>query len=161
MLVVVVTADPKNAAHDAEGPVTALRDLGARVLTAGFDLDDLDDDALSKRAPNVVVVDAGDRLETGYAGLRRIKTIPAVQDGPTLLTVPNARLPSLVSATAGADDFVLRPIVPAELYARVRQLDWRLAAFAGDEVVKTGELVIDLAGYEARLRGRQLLLTHQ
>jgi DNA-binding response OmpR family regulator len=51
--------------------------------------------------------------------------------------------------------------VPAELYARLRQLDWRFASFKSDEVIKVGDLTIDLAGYEAHLRDRKLELTHQ
>ena len=53
------------------------------------------------------------------------------------------------------------PVVPAELYARLRQLDWLTATFGSDEVLKMDELVIDVAGYEARLGGRRLDLTHQ
>ena len=54
-----------------------------------------------------------------------------------------------------------KPVVPAELYARLRQRDWESAAFGGEEVIKLEDLVIDVAGYEARLRGRKLQLTHQ
>ena len=58
-------------------------------------------------------------------------------------------------------DFVLVPIVPAELYARLRQLDWRFAAFSAADRVKVGELEIDISAYEAHLRDRKLDLTHQ
>ena len=45
--------------------------------------------------------------------------------------------------------------------ARVRQLDWRSATFGSDEVIKIGDLLIDIAGYEASWNGRKLGLTHQ
>ncbi|NVB81297.1 MAG: response regulator transcription factor [Kofleriaceae bacterium] len=53
------------------------------------------------------------------------------------------------------------PIVPAELYARLRQLDWKSATFGSDEVIKIDDLLIDIAGYEARIAGRRIDLTHQ
>ena len=49
----------------------------------------------------------------------------------------------------------------AELYARMRQLDWRTATFGTDEILKIDDLVVDIAGYEARLAGRRIELTHQ
>jgi len=55
----------------------------------------------------------------------------------------------------------LLPLVPAELYARIRQLDWKTAAFGSEEVLKIEELLIDVAGHEAKLGGRRLALTHQ
>jgi DNA-binding response OmpR family regulator len=59
------------------------------------------------------------------------------------------------------NDFILMPLVPAELYARLRQLDWKTSTFGSEEVLKIEDLVIDVAGYEARLGGRRLELTHQ
>src|SRR5262249_34619446 len=59
------------------------------------------------------------------------------------------------------DDFFLVPVVPAELYARLRQVDWRLSSFNADERLKVDDLHIDLAGYEGHLRDRKLELTHQ
>lgn len=161
MLALVITADPKAAETDAEGPALALRDLGGKVIACGLDLDDVDEEQLTKKRPNVIVVDAGDRLDSGYAVLKKAREMAVLQDVPALMTVTTARLPALDFAAGGFDDFVLRPIVPAELYARVRQLDWRLSAFAGEELLKAGDLVIDMAGYEVRLRGRPLVLTHQ
>jgi len=55
----------------------------------------------------------------------------------------------------------LKPVVPAELYTRLRQLDWRSATFGSDDLIKVESLVIDVAGYEARVEGRRLELTHQ
>ena len=45
-----------------------------------------------------------------------------------MVAVTTQRLSSL-DFRAG-DDFILVPMVPAELYARLRQLDWRFAAFS-------------------------------
>ena len=76
------------------------------------------------------------------------------------MAITVARL-SALDFSIGFDDFVLMPIVPAELYARLRQLDWKSATFGSDEVIKIDDLVIDIAGYEARIAGRRIDLTHQ
>lgn len=107
-----------------------------------------------------MVADAGDDLSP-LAPLRRaLDGLPVLADVPSLLVVTLPRLPGL-DFSLGFDDFALRPLVPAELYARLRQLDWRTAAFGGEEVIKIGDLVIDIAGYEAFVGGRRLDLTHQ
>ena len=106
------------------------------------------------------MIDAGDEVERGMRSLRKVADFPPLVDVPALLAVTLPRLPGL-DFSVGALDFILKPIVPAELYARLRQLDWRSASFGSDEVIKVSELVIDVAGYEARLRGRKLQLTHQ
>ena len=108
----------------------------------------------------MIVVDAGDDLVAGTRAVRKLRAGGPLAEVPVLLALTLARLPAL-DFSAGFDDFVLEPLVPAELYARLRQLDWRTAAFGSDEVLKLDELVIDIAGHEARLGGRRLALTHQ
>ncbi|RMH45147.1 MAG: DNA-binding response regulator [Deltaproteobacteria bacterium] len=137
-----------------------LVDLGCRVTAGRFDLGELDDEELYARPPNIVVVDAGDEIPRASRCLRRLGDHEVLGDVPVLLALTVPRLPSL-DFSLGFDDFVLEPIVPAELYARLRQLDWRSAAFGSDEVLKVGDLVIDVAGYEAHYRGRRLDFTHQ
>src|SRR3569623_1857015 len=73
---------------------------------------------------------------------------------PILLAVTVSRLPAL-DFSIGYDDFVLMPSVPAELYGRVRQLDWRAATFGSEEVNKVDDLVIDIAGNEAKIGGHR------
>jgi DNA-binding response OmpR family regulator len=137
-----------------------LRDLGCTVIVCGFDLEQLDSAELRRRPPNMVVVDAGHAVEMATICRRKLDSLAILADVPSIIAVEVGRLPAL-DFSVGFDDFVLLPIVPAELYARLRQLDWRMAAFGSEEVIKVGELVIDIAGYEASLRGRQLDFTHQ
>jgi DNA-binding response OmpR family regulator len=139
---------------------TALRDLGCRVALSRFDFGDLDEEELLTIPPTIVVVDAGDELERANRCLRKLASFEPLADTPALLVVALARLPAL-DFSVGFDDFVLKPTVPAELYARLRQLDWRTAMFGSEEILKVGDLVIDVAGYEAHLRGRRVDFTHQ
>ena len=137
-----------------------LVELGCRVTLGRFDLGGLDLDALAHKAPNVVVVEAGDDLARAQKTIKRLRDDGPLVEVPILLAVTVARLPAL-DFSIGFDDFVLMPIVPAELYGRMRQLDWKTATFGSDEVLKIDELVIDIAGYEVRIAGRRVDLTHQ
>src|SRR6185369_9336815 len=101
--------------------------------------------------------------ETGTACLKALRKVQVLETVPALTAVTLARLGGLEfrAASGVGDDFILVPVVPAELYARLRRLDWRFAAFTGEELLKAGDLQLDLAGYEAHLRDRKLDLTHQ
>jgi DNA-binding response OmpR family regulator len=56
---------------------------------------------------------------------------------------------------------VLSPVVAPELYARIRQLDWRMSSFRAAGRIKIGDLVIDAVAVEASYRGRALKLPRQ
>src|ERR1035441_1636689 len=122
----VVTSRPQLGASEPDSPAAALRELGCEVVTVGYDLDDLPDDIDHVR-PSVVVVDAGPHLEVGRAVLKRAKQLPTLADIPILICIEVSRLAGL-DPELGMDDFILSPIVGPELYARVRQLDWRLSS---------------------------------
>ncbi len=160
MRVVVLCAEPEASERDPESVTSILRDLGCDVLAGRFDLGLLDEADLHKRPATLVIVDAGDELERGHRCLRKLGDFPPLAEVPAIVALTLPRLPGL-DFSAGASDFILKPVVPAELYARLRQLDWENAAFGSDEVIKLEDLVIDIAGYEVRLRGRKLQLTHQ
>ena len=156
MKILLVKLSPEGE-PDPESLERTLADLGCDVDVAHFDQALVEGPV--RKPPQVVVLEARDRLESAYACLKKLRARPELADTPALIAVTTARLSGL--DFGAADDFVLSPIVPAELYARLRQLDWRLAAFSSEERVKAGDLVIDLAGYEAHLRDRRLELTHQ
>jgi len=157
--VVVLCNDPERALRDPESVICALGDLGCRVSAGRFDFGGLDEEELLRHPPAILIVDAGDELDRGFQALRKRNHTPPLGDVPVLLTTTVPRLPSL-DFSAGFDDFLLSPIVPAELYARLRQLDWSNASFSSDEVIKIDELVIDVSGYEVRAKGRTIDFTH-
>ncbi len=159
MRALVVTSKPKIAISEPDSPAAALHELGCDVVACGYDLDDLPDDIDSRR-PSVVVIDAGAHLEVGRAAIKRMRQVSTLIDVPALLCVEVSRLPGL-DPELGVDDFVLSPIVGPELYARVRQLDWRLSSFRAAGRIKLGDLVIDTVAVEVTYRGRQLKLPRQ
>ena len=160
MRVLVVCSEPESAPTDADSAAAVLVDLGCRVTLCRFDLGDLDEEESDQKPPALLVMDAGDELGRASQCRRKLDQIPSLSEIPTLLVVTVPRLPAL-DFSSGFDDFLLRPIVPAELYARLRQLDWRTSAFGSDEVIKIGDLHIDVSGYEVFLGGRRLDFTHQ
>src|SRR5689334_14161583 len=140
--------------------MTLLVELGGRVSAGRFDLGGLDFDDLAAHPPAVCVIEGGDDAQRAQKAIQKLRDGGPLLEVPILLAVTLARLPSL-DFSIGFDDFVLMPIVPAELYARLRQLDWKSATFGSDEVIKIDDLVIDIAGYEAKIGGHRIDLTHQ
>jgi DNA-binding response OmpR family regulator len=157
--VVVICSDPERAA-DPGTVATLLTELGCRVTVGRFDLGGLDLEQVAQQPPTVVVVEAGDDVGRAQKTVKRLRDEGPLVEVPILIAVTVGRLPAL-DFSIGFDDFVLMPIVPAELYARMRQVDWRTATFGNDDLLKIDDLVIDIAGYEVRLGGRRIELTHQ
>jgi two-component system, OmpR family, alkaline phosphatase synthesis response regulator PhoP len=160
MRALVVTSNPDAALSNPSSPAGALRDLGCEVLTVGYDIDSLPED-IEVRRPSVAVVDAGAHLEVGRAAIRRMREIGSLTDVPVLLCVEASRLVGLLNTEVGADDFVVRPFVASELYARIRQLDWRMSSFRGAGRIKIEDLMLDVVAADVWYRGRAVKLPRQ
>ena len=79
---------------------------------------------------------------------------------PVLGVVPANRLDRYVP-NASMDDFIVYPYNPQEL---VKRMDWVLTRTrepGSNEVVKTGDLLIDIGKYEVSLGGRRVILTYK
>jgi DNA-binding response OmpR family regulator len=150
------------AADDSPG-AELLRQLGCKVRVEELREDGapaFDPQDLGPLPPALVLLEVPEHAELTASALRRLRRLPALGDTPVLLAVSAARVTAL-DWRAGFDDFVLVPYVPQELYARVRQLEWRHSAFSQEEVLKSADLVVDLAAHEVRVAGREVALTHQ
>ena len=156
---ILVVGSPQ-LAERPEGGAATLRDLGCRVRVADL-WEPLESDAsVHDTPPAAVLVEALDLVEVGRAALARLRAVPALREVPVLLAVTVNALQRL-SVEDAFDDVVLVPYVPVELYVRIRRQEHRKSAFADDERVKLGALVIDVAAHEAQLEGARVDLTHQ
>jgi len=129
---------------------------GFRVLTAGDGPAAL---AAARAArPDLVVLDLAlpemDGLDVART-LRRESEVPII-----MLTARADEADRLVGLELGADDYIVKPFSPKELVARVRAVLRRWdGARAGTELVRAGDLTLDVPRMQATLAGRVLALT--
>jgi len=117
-------------------------------------------DAIRRDRPDLVVLDLGlpgmDGLDVTRE-IRRSSSLPVI-----MLTARDDELDKLLGLELGADDYVTKPFSPRELVARVRAVlrrADRVADQAADEVVRAGDLTLDVPRMRADLGGRRLDLT--
>ena len=115
----------------AEGPA----DLDAVVL----ELAAVAEDPLAKRF-----------LEQAHAG-----------DAPPVIGVFAPERLSAYDPALELDDFVLSTAPPEELCARVRQAVWKRHRVDTKNVLRCGDLVMDLANYTVHVAGRDVELTYK
>ncbi|WP_437543824.1 response regulator transcription factor [Sorangium sp. So ce367] len=113
------------------------------------------DDESKARA---IVVEALDRPDLAAAALRALRREPRLEEVGALVAVSVAQI-ARIEPSSGFDDFLLVPYVPAELYARVRLVEWRRSEFATEERVKVGAIVIDRAAHDVSVGGMHVPLT--
>jgi DNA-binding response OmpR family regulator len=129
-----------------------LTDAGFAVTTARSG-----DEALMRvrtGSPDLVVLDLGlpglDGLDVTRA-IRRDGNLPII-----ILTARDDETDRIVGLELGADDYVTKPFSPRELVARVRAVLRRNATAAGSEVLRAGDLELDVPRMRA-MRGEVVL----
>ena len=117
-----------------------LTDAGFAVTTARSG-----DEALMRartESPDLVVLDLGlpglDGLDVTRA-LRRSGELPII-----MLTARDDETDRIIGLELGADDYVTKPFSPRELVARVRAVLRRRAGSGESEVLRSGDLVLDV-----------------
>ncbi len=79
---------------------------------------------------------------------------------PVIVAVPKNRVFDYDSSL-NPDEFILCPFAQEELVARVKQAIYRVNGPSGNQVLKIGQLVIDLEKYEVMMTGRRVSLTYK
>ena len=143
-----------------EGAAALLRTLGSEVRTLDLwdDFVGVVEQARSEGDVRTMVFEAGERPDLAAAALRAARKVPELSEIPTVVTLPPRQITSFDPAS-GFDDFIVMPCVPAELYARIRALEWRRSEFATEERLKIGALLVDRAAHEVSVEGRRITLT--
>jgi DNA-binding winged helix-turn-helix (wHTH) protein len=143
-----------------EGAAALLRTLGSEVRTLDLwdDFVSVVEQARADGEVRTMVFEAGERPDLAAAALRAARKVPELSEIPTVVTLPPRQITSFDPAS-GFDDFIVMPCVPAELYARIRALEWRRSEFATEERLKIGALLVDRAAHEVSVEGRRVTLT--
>ncbi|MGH2466472.1 MAG: response regulator transcription factor [Candidatus Limnocylindrales bacterium] len=127
--------------------------IGASSGEAGLD-------AIEHELPDIVLLDIGLPDIDGFEVLRQIR---AFSDVPVvMLTAHDDSMDKVKGLELGADDYVTKPFNHLELIARVKAVLRRLdmpAPASRAPSFRSGDLEVDFARQEARLRGVRLELT--
>jgi two-component system alkaline phosphatase synthesis response regulator PhoP len=134
-----------------------LEQSGYRVVTASNGKTGLA--AFHNERPDLVLLDL---MLPEMDGLEVCRRLRQTSDVPIImLTARVEEADRVVGLEMGADDYVLKPFSPREVVARVRALLRRVEGqvVAGPDVVRAGDLMLDLARHKATLGNHPLDLT--
>jgi two-component system response regulator MtrA len=137
-----------------QGLELALRRLGYQVRPAGTGEAALN--GISEAAADVVVLDV---MLPGLDGFEVCRRLRRGSDVPVImLTARGDDFDVVGGLEAGADDYVVKPVEPRVLDARIRAV-LRRTVRVGSPPETYGELVIDRGSLTVALRGREISLT--
>ncbi|HEY0836610.1 MAG TPA: phosphate regulon transcriptional regulator PhoB [Azospirillum sp.] len=130
---------------------------GFRVVIAGDG-----EEALlvaSERVPNLILLDWMLPLMSGLEVCRQLRRGAKTRDIPIImLTARGEEADRVRGLNSGADDYITKPFSPTELTARMRAVLRRAAPGASDELLRFGDVVMDLAAHRVRRQGRDVHL---
>jgi len=112
------------AVEDQEDNMQILRDL---LTSAGYQIIEAENGkdalaAVTKRRPDLILMDIQIPIIDGYEVTRRIKADPALRSIPIIAVTSHALAEGEEKARdAGCDDFVAKPYSPRQLLAKIRQ----------------------------------------
>ncbi|WP_062440524.1 response regulator transcription factor [Herbidospora daliensis] len=108
------------------------------------------------RRPEIVILDV---MLPGIDGVEVCRRIRKLDSLPIiLLTALGDDLDVVVGLEAGADDYVVKPVEPRVLDARIRAILRRMESASTDRIT-FGELMIDRGALKVTLEGREVHLT--
>ena len=115
-------------------------------------------DRLSAERPVAVILDIG---LPGISGIEATRIIREWSDVPVIIVSVRDNEESIVGALdVGADDYLVKPFSLAELGARLRAATRRrIGSRPEEQMVRVGELVVDLASTEVSVSGGRVTLT--
>ncbi|WP_077369192.1 response regulator [Anaerosalibacter sp. Marseille-P3206] len=114
-----------------------------------------------KTSPDLVVLDIMLPKKDGFQVLKEIRKdlkVPVL-----MLTAKEEEVDKVLGLELGADDYVTKPFSMRELIARIkanlRRVEYSNGDISNEDVIVSGDLVIDLSKYEVKKNGEVVDLT--
>lgn len=159
-----VTSNPTVLVVDDDEDVLASVERGLRL--SGFQVRVARDGAealrsVTEQVPDAVVLDMNMPVLDGAGVVTALRALG--NEVPICVLSARASVDDRISGLeSGADDYLTKPFVLAELVARIKALLRRrsdVPAPATPGAIAVGSLEVDVAGYRALLNGREIELT--
>jgi hypothetical protein len=144
-------------AYTSDGAALLERELGA----AGIDVTArrmVDPDLLLEdHGADVLVVEAPARADQ----IRALAENPARAGTAPLLLIIRPDQLGLIEPSLPIDDVIVIPVAGEELALRVRRLLWRKTGLDEESLVRSGDLLVDMANYKVFVADRPVSLTYK
>ena len=112
-----------------------------------------------EQKPDLVLLDWMLPLLSGIEVCRQMRRMPETRGVPIImLTARGEEGDKLRGLDSGADDYITKPFSPSELIARIRAVLRRAKPATDGETLRYEDLVMDLASYRVRRKGRDVHL---
>ena len=116
--------------------------------------------AMSRKLPELVLLDVMLPGEDGLHVLQRLHSEQDTQDVPVImLTAKGTEFDKVKGLDGGADDYIVKPFGMAELIARVRARLRRIAPKLQENVLTCGELTVDKRAHMVYVQQKAVNLT--
>ena len=116
-------------------------------------------DLVRQSPPDVIILDLGLPGEDGFAVCRQLR--PAYTHPILILTARDSDIDHVLGLELGADDYVIKPVEPRVLLARINALLRRSRATVegASQMLRFGRLVINVASHSVVLDGQPIDLS--
>jgi DNA-binding response OmpR family regulator len=134
-----------------------LESNGYRVTIANLDREVVEQVELSM--PDLVILDLGLPGQDGFAICKRLR--PGYRNPLLILTARNSDIDHVLGLELGADDYVIKPVEPRVLMARIKALLRRspLKTQSDEKIWRFGRLIINVIARSASLDGLAIALS--
>jgi two-component system phosphate regulon response regulator PhoB len=115
--------------------------------------------AAKESDPNLILLDWMLPLVSGFEICRQLRRSYINRGIPIIMLTAKSEADDRVRGlNAGADDYITKPFSPQELIARVRAVLRRVTPGIDEELLRCGELEMDLAAHRVRRSGSEIQL---
>ncbi|NOU31472.1 MAG: response regulator transcription factor [Polyangiaceae bacterium] len=116
-------------------------------------------DACAAQRPDVVLLDVMLPKKTGLEVCAELRRLYGASPGVVMLTALGSEADVVCGLDAGADDYVVKPIRPRELLARVRSLGRRIGAVGTTHDLAFGPLRVSPSARQVKVHEATVRLT--